>query len=973
MSRFRLERPAACLTCSLNSVAQGFSEPEGFCTNGVLAIGESLGWNEAVDGYPFRVYAQAGNALERAFKKAGYDRKQFGMWNICGCRPPDDSLKGWESAMQHCRVHFRRVFARYKPRVILALGAVPLRSLTGLAGYKLNLESIRGYPLWCEEFGVWVVGTYHPSHLARGAWNLMDVLVRDIRKAVTWARDGVPVQQFNAVEDGTEDQADRMLEELQDCPELPLSLDIEDNSLILKQAKIKDKPEVTQINLAVSERRGLVVQPTVRNMQTFKRMCFLPNPKIGQNLFLYDIPELEENYGFVFNGIIEDVMWRFHHLYPDLPQKKSKKDEDDEASGVEVDTSELTSIAPLQYIASFADFPFPWKHYTNTRPGFYGVCDVIAPLMAYWWMRERMEKLGIEEGYQRLNVEFWDCLRSMRIRGIPINAKVLTDLHVYLSGVVNEEESKIPALVPDVCRPLKQKGGLKKEPKDTTGYVQRTFNIKANPNVKCKCFRVRRPTAKDQGGFEFLSFMESEYAITDEKTGKVRAPDPNCPVCDGVGAYSVEAHKEVRWCQLLPFNVGSGDQMWDYARYKKYKVPQNAKKKYAMDQETIARLLKSTGDPLYAACDRIRRFNKLDSTYALGWLNAIKFDGCVHPQIADFTSIKQLGSRNPNSQNVPSEAKNPELAPMFRKGIEAPDGRVGYEADFKGFHNQTLGYEAARCMNVATLSPFLRLAKIDIHTYFAVNLLKVPGYEKCLTWDDKELATWLKWQRQNYKMPNGAVLDQFRNAKAKHALHGYGNGLKGPGLYRRYPDNFRDVKEAEWVVSMLDDTFPEVAEFHKWMPLATKGGVRIDECGTRRIVLDDGEEVTDAAITRYGCIRWFFNVKRYDFKNKRVVHGEDWERAMCYPHTNDAHCHIRLVMMRLDAMGAAEKFWMGNQVHDALWFFPLKKDLEECHHIVATEMARASEIMLMPWDGMKGLSVEVDAKWGKNFAEMEKI
>src|SRR5208282_3699519 len=110
MSKFRIIRPAECQSCSLNENASGFSEPSGRCLNGVLAVGESLGWNEAVEGYPFVKYAQAGNALEKAFTKAGHPREQFALWNICACHPPDDSLKGREDAMQHCRVHFRRVF-----------------------------------------------------------------------------------------------------------------------------------------------------------------------------------------------------------------------------------------------------------------------------------------------------------------------------------------------------------------------------------------------------------------------------------------------------------------------------------------------------------------------------------------------------------------------------------------------------------------------------------------------------------------------------------------------------------------------------------------------------------------------------------------------------------------------------------------------------------------------------------------------
>lgn len=977
MPRFRiLNKPTACLPCSLHEKGLAFSEPEGTCANGVLGIGESLGWNEAVDGLPFRPHAQAGSQLERAFKKVGEPRHRFGLWNLLGCRPPEDNIHAWPSAVDHCRVHLRRVVERFKPRVILAFGSVPLKSLTGLSGKKLSLDMLRGYPLWCDEFQVWLVATHHPSYIARGMFNAFPVMCEDIAKAVRWARDGVPQQNFVAVEDATEEHGRLMLEELQDCPDLPLSLDIEDNSLLLKQQKIVAPPELTQINLAVSERSGIVLPPTVGNMHTFRKMCALPNTKIGQNLFLYDIPQLEEQNGFRVNGRIEDVMWRFHFLYPDLPIKKSKKDEDSEASSDE-DPSEAASIANLQYISSFADFPFPWKHHRDDRPGFYGVCDVIAPMMAFWWLYERMTSLGIEDGYQSLVVELMPALRNMRMRGIPVNSQILRDLHLTLIKRIGVNEKgepdgtglmgSIQGIVPDILRRTTPTQGYKVVPKDVTGMVLRTYHVAAEPAKRCKCFKIRKRSRKDQEGFDFLQHMENDYAAWEDMpdgTRRLRAPDANCEMCAGRGYYAVEAHKVQRWATLLPFNVNSTDQMWDYARFKHYKVPRNAKGEEAMDADVLLKLAKSTGDPLYKTTVEIRRLDKTDGTYAIGWLNHVKSDGCVHPSVGFFSSIQQLGSRGPNSQNVLSESKHPELAPMFRAGIEAPKGRVIYEADYKGFHNMTLGYEA-------NCPVFIRLARLDIHTYFSVQLLKIPGHEKCLTWPDDELLTWLTWQRANAKLPDGSELGRFRNAKAKHALHGYGNGLKGPGLYRRYPDNFQNEREANWVVDMLDDTFKEVAEFHKWMPLAANRGVRITNDGPQLVKLADGTEETNIVITRFGCMRRFHNIKRYDFKRKAVIHGDDWERAMCYPHTNDAHCHIQLAMKRLEDSGASEKFGLINQVHDALVCCPLKTDLDECDHVVRSTMEAPSEVMLMSWQNWEGLTVGVDAKVGPNWAHMK--
>lgn len=965
-SRFRiLQKPVDCYGCSLETEGKAFSEPEGFCTNGVLGIGESLGYNEAVDGYPFRPQAQAGGVLERVFIKIGVPRRQFGLWNLTGCRPPDDSLQGRESAIQHCRVHFNRVIQRMKPKVLLALGAFPLRSLTKLGGKKLNLEYLRGYPLWSEEFGLYVLPTYHPSLIARGAWNLFPVLCRDIKRALRIAK-GLPVENLEYIENGTEEHMRIMLEELRDCPDLPLSEDLEDDSLIRKANKIPGAPEITQINVSTKMGTGLVVLPSQENLQTLRQMNALSNPKIGQNFFLYDAVLLEKHYGHTINGTIEDVMWMFHHLYPDLPMKKSKKDEDDE-NGAGDDAKEIASIANLQYIASFADFPFPWKHESGPRPGFYGCCDVDAPLRAYWWLRDEMEALGVLEGYYAFVAELMPCLRNMRVRGIPINKEKLLALHKRLTGEIEVENAKIQVIVPDHVRANDPKHGYKKIPADTTGMVMRAFIVRSNPAMKCKCFRVRKPRKDDQNCFSFVEAMESDYAVWEEKAdGRrvLRAPDDDCRICGGKGAYAVDEHKEDRWCKLLPFNVRSSDQMWEYARWRKYRVPRNAQNEYAMDTETIAKLAKSTNDPLYVTTDRIRKLGKIDSTYAVGWLRESDENSRVHPQVGFFPSTGQFSSRAPNGQNVPNVDKQGQLAIDFREGIEAPDGFVLMEWDYKSFHAQTLGIEAG-------CEAYVRLARIDIHSYLAVHLLKLDGRDECLGWTDAELKDWLKWHRKNYFLKNGDSFEKLRNGKAKPAILGYGFGLQGPRMYRMNMDSFDNEREATGVIVMLDSIFSECKEYRDTMPLRAKRGVYITPDGPRLVKRLDGEEETNIIITRYGCPRWFWDIKRYNPKTRKMEHGDDWERAIAYAPANNAFCHIKLAMKRLEDSGANAKYGLINQIHDALLALVRKPDVEEADYQVRKVMEAPSELMLLPWDGNKGLSVEVDAKTGPNWAHMK--
>ena len=57
-----------------------------------------------------------------------------------------------------------------RPKVILALGGVALRELTGLSGEKCGIGMTRGFIIPSLSYGeIPVVGSFHPSFLRRGS------------------------------------------------------------------------------------------------------------------------------------------------------------------------------------------------------------------------------------------------------------------------------------------------------------------------------------------------------------------------------------------------------------------------------------------------------------------------------------------------------------------------------------------------------------------------------------------------------------------------------------------------------------------------------------------------------------------------------------------------------------------------------------------------------------------------------------
>ena len=138
-----MQKPIECIGCPLEKRGNGFSRPKGNGEYGVKLIGESLGREEYIVGYPFYEKAQAGSALLRACNLAGLELEKFVRWNLVACQPPNNQLEGTEygeRAIEHCKVHFDRVVGASKLHsdnvtnsVLLALGNLPLQVLAGVS------------------------------------------------------------------------------------------------------------------------------------------------------------------------------------------------------------------------------------------------------------------------------------------------------------------------------------------------------------------------------------------------------------------------------------------------------------------------------------------------------------------------------------------------------------------------------------------------------------------------------------------------------------------------------------------------------------------------------------------------------------------------------------------------------------------------------------------------------------------------
>lgn len=993
-----IQRPITCRGCALEHISTGFARPEGTGVNRVLIIGEALGVNEAREGLPFRPHAPAGSVLERAFRACGYNREQFVIFNIVNCLPPNMELAGTDyelSAAQHCRVHLLQVVRQFKPKAILALGAVALRSLTGMAGKKQSIEHLRGFALTSPEIefeGIPIVSSFHPSYIARGAWPIFPVLCRDMKYAVKVAKDGFVKPTVEYYEQAGTAEMDWVIERCQNDPTLPISIDFEtevnlnvfeDVQLMNaleelygdeaekrgKKKKIGTDQPITQINVSVKENESFVWSVNQAHMEGTAQLLALPNPNITFNGWNFDEPVANWN-GMRFNGIHYDVIWMFHHLWPDLPGKRGKVQGELEGS-----------LANLQFAASMYGWYEPWKHLVDERPEYYGCHDSAATIMLFNSLKRDMQAMRygtsgptLWDGYLSMVVEIQPILARMKERGLPVDKQKML---MFLKSVVTRQRGvavEIQKVVPDELCSVSPKNGYARKPQvkcgvckgkgfvelasigedgierlseppcsecNGTGKVDklnvsltlRDFTFPAE-ETRCSCFKLRKKNVE-----YWLTVPGAEF---DESKGQLRAPDPTCEACSGVGYLNLPERTETRWCKVQPFNPNSPPQMKQYAAFHHHKVPKNSKGKFAMDKETVEKLAKQTGDPLYKQCVEFREFEKM-RTYALGWMPGE--DERIHPTFSFFPATGQFSAMDPNVMTAPSLGKYGPLASEFRSAIEAPDGYVLIEFDKKSYHVQTLGFEA-------DCPEYIRLAKIDIHSYLATQMIKAPHCEQALEWSDDELREWLNWYKKNFTLKDGTPFKKIRDKQAKPGILGYGFGLGAGKLYKLNEDSFDNERQARLVLDTLDATFPKVKQYRDTIPMTAKrqGG---------------------KLISRYAFIRWFWDIQKWDSQKQMYVHSEDWEKCIAYLPANDAFGDMRAIMKRMELNGMNERYGLVNNIHDALLFLAPVGLRDEAIVNIKHEMEKPSEVLLFK-DGT-GLQVEVECKAGRSWAVLEEV
>ena len=151
-------KSAECALCGLHKTRNKSVFGDGDRKAELMFIGEGPGKDEDEQGIPF--VGRAGQLLTKMINAMQFTREEVYIANIVKCRPPENRNPSDDEA-EKCLPYLNRQIDIIRPKVIVLLGAVPLKYLLGLTG----ITKIRGS--WYEYRGIKIMPTLHPAYLLR--------------------------------------------------------------------------------------------------------------------------------------------------------------------------------------------------------------------------------------------------------------------------------------------------------------------------------------------------------------------------------------------------------------------------------------------------------------------------------------------------------------------------------------------------------------------------------------------------------------------------------------------------------------------------------------------------------------------------------------------------------------------------------------------------------------------------------------
>jgi uracil-DNA glycosylase family 4 len=669
-------KPATCAGCDLALRGNGYVPGDGPLSSRLVFIAEAAGPEEVIVGQP--LVGAAGGTHTRLLHRAGIDRGLTRADNTIRCMPPgmwfDDKAPWFYPAMNSCSQYRTPSLAAVPDdAVVVTLGGVALRTVLNLHGVEgVRVEHFHHTVNRDPTNRFWVVPSFHPSHLQRGAMNLLEVVTSAYRLAHRVSTGGFVRTPATLVVDPSPEVIrtfvrDHLRRVREDPEGVHLSLDTEfaekigndENDVLGDSAS-----PLTRINIGNDKTTGYtfpyagpyiaLTEELLNGLAWYKGIVWLWN-KYADWDKLYQA-------GHTLDGIVAyDGMWAWHYLQSDLPMS-------------------LGFVAPMA-----SDFG-PWKHWgkDKSKEGPYAAADAVQNWRTCIWIMKAL----IQSGQWHVFEQDWHqrdeyVLRPSKEMGVPADRPALEQFHQELQV----KQAAILASIKQVGAEgqLKPKNGYAKKPKSDQPPQSVLGISKSKKKSEAKAeytaagvvlvertigvaVRVCRTCGKESVGPKHRCPLPKRS----KKADAAAAPADPPRVADVVSVPQYVA----RWFWQVPFNPSSWQQILGYIEGHGHQPGVHRKtKKATTDASSLKKLAAETGDPLYQLLLDGRAVEKVDSTYAVGTLARLDADDRIHPEVTPRPSTLRDSSIGPDLQNVVADKDSGRtLAAGFRKCIKARDG-----------------------------------------------------------------------------------------------------------------------------------------------------------------------------------------------------------------------------------------------------------------------------------------------------------
>lgn len=149
-----------CRRCALCSDRTRLVFGSGNPRADLVIVGEAPGFQEDQSGEPF--VGPAGEMLDKMLQHVlGRARSEVYIVNVVKCRPPNNRDPA-PAEIAACRPFLEQQIDAIRPKVILALGSVAWKALSG---QTVGIQRARGN--WSTYQGIPLMPTFHPAYLLR--------------------------------------------------------------------------------------------------------------------------------------------------------------------------------------------------------------------------------------------------------------------------------------------------------------------------------------------------------------------------------------------------------------------------------------------------------------------------------------------------------------------------------------------------------------------------------------------------------------------------------------------------------------------------------------------------------------------------------------------------------------------------------------------------------------------------------------